>query len=95
MGEINVKIALLEEKISKLTTLKETCSDIEMYDDEVVGAGQCTEIIKDIRGEYKNVKEAVLSLLSNSIGFFSGVKESLIMADEKAKNKISKDGDNV
>lgn len=90
MSEININIEVLDEKIVKLQNLKETCEGIRIVEEDVVGSGQSTEIVKDIRDEYKMLKDAMSTLISNSINFFNGVKESAKAADEEAASSLSK-----
>ena len=61
-----------------------------MSEKEIVGAGQSTEIVNDIRAEYKIIQSAMSTLIANSISFFNGIKESVKVADEEAANSLSK-----
>lgn len=90
MAEININIEALEQKIEKLQTLKGECDDLQIWDENVVGSGQSTELVKDIRFEYKTIKDTMSLLIANSISFFNGIKESAMSADSESANKLSK-----
>lgn len=90
MAEISINIEILEEEISKLQTLKEKCEDVYICDEDVIGSGQSTKLVKDIRDEYKLIKEAMSTLISNSISFFNGIKESAVSADNESASNLSK-----
>lgn len=62
MTEIRINIEVLDEKIAKLKTLQEDCDRIYMCDEDVIGSGQSTELVKDIRGEYKVIKDTMSAL---------------------------------
>ena len=90
MAEININIEALEQKIEKLQTLKEECDNVSIWNEDVVGSGQSTGLVRDIRCEYKTIKDTISLLISNSISFFNGVKESAVSADSESANKLSK-----
>lgn len=89
MKNINANIAALEEKIEKLRTLQGECESIDVSANELVGSGMSVQVIEAIDQEYTQVKDTIVSLLSNSIEFFQNVKASLVEADEKAANKLN------
>lgn len=89
MKNINANIATLEEKIEKLRSLQGECESIDVSTNELVGSGMSVQVIEAIDQEYTQVKDTIVSLLSNSIEFFQNVKASLVEADEKAANKLN------
>ena len=90
MAEININIEALEQKIEKLQTLTEECDNVSIWDEDVIGSGQSTELVKSIRCEYKTIKDTMSLLITNSISFFNGIKESALSADSESASKLSK-----
>lgn len=89
MKNISANIAALEEKIEKLRILQGECESIDVSANELEGSGMSVQVIQGIDQEYTQVKDTMVSLLSNSIEFFQNVKASLVEADEKAANKLN------
>lgn len=89
MKKVNANITVLDEKIEKLRILQGECESIDISANELVGSGMSVQVIEAVDQEYTQVKDTMMSLLSNSIGFFENVKASLVEADEKAANKLN------
>lgn len=82
MGEINVNVEILEEKIQKLRDLKSSFSEVDVTVADIVGAGKTIDVINTIDKEYALIKSKILTLVHNSINFFENIKLSVIEADE-------------
>lgn len=89
MEKINVNIAALEGKIEKLMALQTECRGIEVTANTLQGSGMSIQVIHAIDDEYAQLKETMLTLLSNSIAFFQNVKSSLVEADDNAANQLN------
>lgn len=89
MKKVNANITVLDEKIEKLRILQGECESIDISANELVGSGMSVQVIEAVDREYTQVKDTMMSLLTNSIGFFENVKASLVEADEKAANELN------
>lgn len=88
MAEISVNIELLEEKIQRIKDLKTLCDGIDVSAESLVGSGESIAIIQLVDQEYPLLKNAIGTLLQNSISFFENVKNSMIEADTEASAKL-------
>lgn len=88
MSTINTNITALEKKIDKLSLLKTDCEAINAKANELVGSGISIEVVHAIDMEYEAIKTAVVTLLDNSVAFFTNVKSSLVEADKKAADNL-------
>ena len=88
MIQINVNAELLEGKIQKIRDLKTTCDGIEVASEPLSGSGESIDLLQLIDEEYALLKAEIGNLLSNSVSFFEGIKNSMIAADQKAAGKI-------
>lgn len=89
MSEISVKIAALEEAITNLNNLKQTCADMDTTSPETVGGGSTVSELENIAALYKSLNIHFGDLISNTALFMQNVKDSYQASDSKAAQKLS------
>lgn len=94
MSEIYFKIDALDRQIEKLKQLKEKCEEYnknatkKVYD--MVGSGDTIELMHQMDQTSYDISEAVYQLLLNSEYFFGNIKTSMLEADKKAADAMSR-----
>lgn len=89
MKEITSNVIELEDKIGKLSNLKTECEAINVSEKKLVGGGSSIDVLHGADVEYMAIKTAIITLLDNSVAFFTNVKTSLEEADRKAAEKLN------
>lgn len=88
MGEIKINVSNLENNINNLKKLLETCADVDVSEEEMLGGGRSIEAIHLVDQSYSVLKESLITLITNSIGFFDNVKASLKDADDRIASNM-------
>ncbi len=91
---IDVRPEELDEYISMLKLLHDDWLNSEQMrraaKPNASGSGQVNAALEIVMTELESVNDAVLLLLSNSIQFFTNVKNSVVSADQTGADAISK-----
>lgn len=89
MAEIKISINALDDAITKLKSLKESCSSFDTKFPDIIGGGSTVNELENIANTYKNMNTDFLTLISNTISFMENVKSSYVTSDAKAAAGIS------
>lgn len=88
MSEIKVNINNLENGIKDLQKLLVTCMDIDVSAEEMLGGGRLIEAIHSVDQSYSALKASLITLITNSIGFFENIKASMTGADDRIASNM-------
>lgn len=88
MSEIKININNLENNIKDLKNLLETCIDIDVSAEEMLGGGRSIEAVHSVDQSYSALKASLIALIENSIGFFDNVKTSVTDADDRIASNM-------
>ena len=88
MSEIKVNINNLENGIKDLQKLLVTCMDIDVSAEEMLGGGRSIETIHSVDQRYSALKASLITLITNSIGFFENIKASMTGADDRIASNM-------
>lgn len=89
MAEIKIKIDRLNESITKLGSLKESCQNWNTSCPETVGGGQTINELESIATLYKSLNVHFIDLISNTMLFMENMRESFEESDNEAARSIS------
>lgn len=89
---INTNVLELGMRINQLNTLKSRCEGVDVTTVEIQGSGVTNQQIQQLDQKYAELKTSMVTLLGNSIDFFTNVKESMEQADREAASKVIKPG---
>lgn len=89
MAEIKISIEAIDELISELKTLKESCDGSMPQVPSVVGGGKSVNQIELISNMYKTLNSDLSDLISNTISFLENAEQSYGESDSFAANKIN------
>ncbi len=88
MSEIKIKIDECNNAISKLQTLKSSCSARKMTPPTVVGGGKTVNEFENIANTYKQLNSHLTNLISSTVGLLQNIRDSYVTSDTKAANEI-------
>lgn len=88
MAEITVKTKALEDAISQLKTLKDTCLNHDTKSPSTVGGGLTVNELESMADLYKSINTHFLELVANTISFMENVEASYISSDQKAASSM-------
>ena len=88
MSEIKIKIDECNSAISKLQTLKSSCSARKTTPPAVVGGGKTVNEFENIANTYKQINTHLTNLISNTVGLLQNVRDSYVASDAKAAKEI-------
>ncbi len=92
MAEIKVKIAEINNAITKLQGLQSRCNSRNTTAPATVGGGKAVNEIEEIAKVYKSLNTSFSGLLANTISFLKNVENSYSASDKKAASGILKGG---
>lgn len=88
MAEIKIKASEIENSITRLKALVTQATSSKISPPSIVGGGQSVNELEAIAGVYKNIDSNFVTLVQNTISFFSNVEDSFVSNDQKAGNKM-------
>lgn len=90
MSEIKINTAKLEKYISSLKRQKSYLeSEKSNYSQvSVSGGGQSVEKLAEVDKYFSTIRSSMLTMISNSVTFFTNVENSMVEADEEAASKM-------
>ncbi len=87
MSEIKVNIEALDQKITQLRNLQNSCDSASVNAVDLIGGGESIRVINEVDQEYAVMKRCFNTLLTNSIQFFENVKQTVSDTDMKMTYK--------
>lgn len=89
MAQINIDLEELDANIEKLADLKTEIESISIDKPAQSGSGSTVEQMVEAADAFEAVRQALVTLVGNSVGFFQGVKQSYQDADAEASRALA------